>query len=116
VPTVGCLRALGNAGHVGALVVDLATGYGDIGPSPASAGALTTGDDDVVATAGNVASDIVERQSGDRDTSIGVTVEVTTVIVLFNENAVPTRRQYSVRSKREGRVTHLEISDRVMSS
>jgi len=82
------LRALGNAGYVGALVVGLAASYGYICPGPASAGALSAGNDDVVATAGDITSDVVERQTGNGNASISVTVEVTTVVVLFDEDAI----------------------------
>jgi hypothetical protein len=86
------LRALGNTGYIGATGVGLATSHGDTGPGPASARALATGDNDVIATAGDTTSNLVERQAGDGNTGVCGTMEVTTIVVLFDKNAVPEER------------------------
>jgi hypothetical protein len=83
------LRTLGNAGHVGALVIGLTTSNVDTGPGPACARAFATGDNDVVAAAGNTTSDVVKCQGGDGDTSVRVTMKVTAIVVLLNKNAIP---------------------------
>jgi hypothetical protein len=89
--TFHCLRALCNAGNVGAATVGPTTSDRDTGPGPASAGcAATTCNNNIISAAGNGlgANDIREGQAGDRHTGVSSAVEVTTVVVLLDENTV----------------------------
>ena len=91
--TSKCLRALGNAGDVGAAAVGLATGDGDTRPSPARARAFAAaGDNDIVSTAGDstCTTDVLDGQSSNGDAGTGGTVEITTVVVLLNQDSVST--------------------------
>jgi hypothetical protein len=87
-----CLGALGNARNVSAATVRLTTGNSDIAPGPASAGrAATAGNHNIVSGARNRASagDVLDNKAGDGDAGAGCTLQVTTVVVLLNEGAVP---------------------------
>lgn len=91
--TSECLGALGNAGNVGAAAVGLATGDGNTRPSPASArGAAAACDNDIVSFAGDSTgtTDVLDSQAGNGDASAGGTVEIATVVVLLDQDAVAT--------------------------
>lgn len=85
--------ARSNTGDILAAAVVLTTGDLDVGPGPVGASAFTTDDDNVVSirvdSAG--AGDVLDGEVGDGDTRGHLTVEVTAVVVLLNEDTI-TRR------------------------
>ena len=92
-PLATCLRAFGNARDVGAATVGLTTGDSNIAPGPASAGrAAAAGDNNIVSGArdGTSTSDVLDNKASDGDSGAGCALEVTAVVVLLDERAVPS--------------------------
>lgn len=84
-------RARSNAGNVLAVIVLLATRDLNTSPSPVRAARATADNGDVVAVLGDGAGarDVLDSQAGDGEIRGGVSVEVTAVVVLFDEDTVP---------------------------
>lgn len=84
-------RAGRNAGNVLAAAVLLATGDGHIAPRPVRAAAGAADNDDVVAAAGDgIASvDVLDDHVGDRDSTRRVALEISTLVVLLDQDTVP---------------------------
>jgi len=81
-----------NTRHAGAASILLSTSDCDISPCPASARrAATASDYNVVATASNGAGtdNVGDNKASDGDTSGCGAVEITSVVVLLNQNTVP---------------------------
>lgn len=84
------LGALCDAGHVLAIAVSLATSHSHTAPCPISASVVATDNNDVVATArdGTASVDVLHGQAGDGNAAGGVALEVTTLVVLLDEDTV----------------------------
>lgn len=82
--------ARSNAGNVLAAVVLLSTRNLNVGPSPVSASSLATDDSSILSLGVNgvLALDVLEGEVGDGKAAGRVSVEVTTIVVLLDENAV----------------------------
>lgn len=83
-------RAAGNARHVLTAVIVLTTSDRDIGPGPVRAARATADNGNVRAVGVDAAGagDVLKGQAGDGNAGGGVTVEVTAVVVLLDEDAV----------------------------
>lgn len=116
-------RAGRNAGNVLAAAVLLATGDGHIAPCPVRAAAGTADDDDIVAAAGDgIASvDVLDDHVGDRDSTRRVALEISTLVVLLDQDTVPGSMLAFFSSHLQGfrlswDLSYLSIPDKVMSS
>lgn len=91
-PLIACRLGLAgsNAGNVLAAAVVLATVDLDVGPGPVGAAGLATDNGNVGALGVNStgAGDVLEGEASDGETAGGVTVEVTAIVVLLNQDTV----------------------------
>lgn len=80
----------GDAGDIGAAAVALTTGDRDVRPGPAGAGSAATGDDNVISGARDSAGsgNVLDDEVGDRNATGGVAVKVSTIVVLFDQDAI----------------------------
>jgi hypothetical protein len=107
IPLVGRLRArTNNTWDILARRVCLTTSDSNRGPSPGLARGATTDNNDIVSRGGNGAStrNVLDGQISDGDTSGRVSVKITTIVVLLDEDTV-------FRDAAEGDVIVLDVVD-----
>lgn len=108
------------ARDVGAVTVGLAAGHSNIRPGPAWARIASAGNDDVIPAAWDRTGsrNIFNRKVGDRDPARrGTAVKVASIVVLLDEDAVPTGEVNTSRFlhiKYCDRPTYLEMDERVI--